>query len=262
MGEAKRRRAEIGQLKRASGAEAARWRQAQDDDKLVARGIDPKATNPEPTAAMARRLHALLETAKQNGNVDPPVKFLHAKVEQTIADFGEVFGGVPLACKKGCSHCCRAWVSATAPEVLFIAKIVRSRGSAVIDRLAAAHAHTKGYDFIARARRPYPCPMLEQEICSIYKSRPQVCRLATSGDAQICERVFRNRSSEAIPSPHVYLMSKSAYSIAMAIALKRSQLPHEGYELNAALVRALDTENAEQAWLGGRDIFPMSCAIR
>ncbi len=255
MGEAKRRRTEIEVLKQAPREEAARWRQAQSDEKLIARGIDPKSTDPEPTAAMARRLHALFETAKQNGNVDPPVKFLHAKVEQTIQDFGELFGGVPLACKKGCSHCCRVWISATAPEVLSIAKMVKSGEGDVIDRLATAHSHTKGLDFTARSRNPYPCPMLEHDLCSIYESRPQVCRLGASGDAQICARVFRNLSNEAIPTPHVYLMGKSAYSIALAIALKRSRLPHEAYELNAALVRALETEDAERVWLSGEDIF-------
>lgn len=255
MGEAKRRRAEIGMLKRASGEETACWRQSQNDEKRVAGGIDLKSSDPEPVAAMARRLHAMFETAKQDRNVDPPVKYLHAKVEQTIRDCGEVFGGVALACKKGCSHCCRVWISATAPEVLSIAKVVKSRGGAVVDRLMAAHSQTKDHDFVARSRHPYPCPMLEQDICSIYESRPQPCRLAVSGDAQICERVFRNLSSEAIPIPRVYLMGKSVYSIALAIALKRSHLPHQGYELNAALVRALDTEDAERAWLSGQDIF-------
>jgi hypothetical protein len=255
MGEAKRRRAEVEGLKRASREEAGLWRQAQSDEKRVVRGIDPKSKDPEPTAAMARRLHALFETAKQAGDIDPPVKFLHDKVERTIADFGETFGGVPLACKKGCSHCCRVWISATAPEVLFISKIVRSRGGAIIDRLTATHAQTQGHDFISRGRHPYPCPMLEQDICSIYEARPQTCRLGVSGDAQICARVFRDFSNEMIPTPHVFLMGKTAYSIAMAMALKRSNLPHEGYELNAALVRALETDDAERAWLGGQDIF-------
>jgi hypothetical protein len=255
MGEAKRRRAEVEGLKRASREDAARWRQSQSDEKCVARGIDPKSTDHEPTAAMARRLHALFETAKQTGDIDPPVKFLHAKVERTIADCGDTFGGIPLACKKGCSHCCRVWISATAPEVLFISKIIRSRGGAVIDRLTTAHAQTQGYDFIARGRNPYPCPMLEQDICSIYEARPQTCRFGVSGDAQICARVFHDLSNEMIPTPHVFLKGKSAYSIALAIALKRSNLPHEAYELNAALVRALDTADAERAWLGGQDIF-------
>ncbi len=255
MGEAKRRRAEIGLLKGASDAETALWRRSQIDEKRVARGIDPNAPGPEPTAAMARRLHTMFEAAKQDGNIDPPVAYIHAKVERTIEDFRQNSGGVPVACRKGCAHCCSFWVSATAPEALFIAKVVKSRGSQFMERLMTAHSQTMGYDFIARSRRPYPCPMLEHDICSIYEARPQSCRLAASGDARVCERVFRHLSNEAIPSPRVYLKAKSAYAVALAIALKRSHLPHEGYELNAAVVRALVTENAERVWLGGQDIF-------
>ena len=54
MGEAKRRKAEIETLKR------------------LGQKIDPTSTDPEPTAAMARRLHSMFEAAKKDGNIDPP----------------------------------------------------------------------------------------------------------------------------------------------------------------------------------------------
>ena len=70
---------------------------------------------------MARQLFALFTTARRERLVDPPVKYFHAKLEATQK------GGMPVAvaCAKGCSHCCHAWVSATAPEVLYLAKRVR-----------------------------------------------------------------------------------------------------------------------------------------
>ena len=46
-------------------------------------------------------------------------------------------------------------MSATAPEVLFIAKIVRRMGPAAIARVRAAHDQTKAYDFYSRYFWPW-----------------------------------------------------------------------------------------------------------
>jgi hypothetical protein len=233
MGQAKSRKAEIEALKH------------------LGPRIDPLSGDPEPTAEMARRLHTMFEVAKQNGNIDPPVNFLYSKLETTIQGFGPI----PIACKKGCSHCCHVWVSATAPELLLIAKIVRRRGGEVIDRLRAAHLYTKDFSFEERFRQPNPCPMLEQDVCSIYDSRPKACRLAVSGDASLCGRVYRQLTNEKIPTPTLHLGARPIYATAMAVALKRSQLPYNAYEFVAGLIRALDVPDAERAWLSGDNIF-------
>jgi hypothetical protein len=53
----------------------------------------------------------------------------------------------------------------------------------------------------------------------------------------------------------MYLLGRSMYSVAMAAALRRVNLPYHAYALNSALVRAIDTANAERSWLSGQDIF-------
>ena len=233
MGQAKRRLAEIETLKQFGPR------------------VDPTSTDPEPTAAMARRLHSMFEAAKQDGNIDPPLHFVHSKLDTTIQGFGQL----PIACKKGCSHCCYIWVSATAPELLFIAKIIRSRGEHVIERVREAHRQTKDFDFGTRPEHPHPCPLLEQAVCSIYKSRPTACRLAASADASICERSYHNVTNEDIPTPMLHMAARSVYAIGFAVALKQSKLTYDAYEFNAGLARALDVPDAERAWLSGDNIF-------
>jgi hypothetical protein len=124
-----------------------------------------------------------------------------------------------------------------------------------MERVTSAHAATRNQDTIARKRNPVPCPLLEQDICTLYGLRPIACRFAASADAGICLRVFRQGSAEAIPSPVRNLRGRGAYQIALAVALKGAGLPHAYYELNAALARALSREDAEAAWLSGEDIF-------
>src|SRR5258705_8310111 len=143
---------------------AERRRQDKDDDKRLKSGIDPESHDPQPTAAMARQMHALLETAKHDKNIEPVVRFLHAKVDATVQG-----GTIRVDCKKGCSHCCHAWVSATIPEVLFLAKLIRKRAAASLnDNVRRAHAATRDYDFVARGKHPQACPMLDQDLCSVY----------------------------------------------------------------------------------------------
>jgi len=229
---------------------AERKRQAKLDEKLLQRGIDSASQDAEPIAAMARQLHGLLEGAREKANIDAPVRFLHSKVEATL----EATRALPVACVKGCSHCCHSWVSAPAPEVLYIAKALRA-GMPQRARVASAFAATKNLDVLTRKRHPVACPLLEQDLCSLYGLRPMACRFAASGDAAICLRVFREASAEAIPSPVRNLRGRGAYQIALGVALRGAGLPHAYYELNAALNRALSRDDAEAAWLSGEDIF-------
>jgi Fe-S-cluster containining protein len=220
MGESKRRKGEIEMLKRASPEDAARWRQSKQDEQSLGRGIDPASRDPEPTAAMARTLHTMFEKAKVDGNIDIPVRFMHAKVDTTVQGFGDL----SIACRKGCSHCCNIWVSASAPEVLFISKIIKLRGDRPIERARTADQCTKDYEFDTRRHHPYPCPMLENDVCSIYDSRPNACRLAASADSAICARSFLTLTNEYIPTPALYLMGRSVYSVAFRITLMSSTL--------------------------------------
>ena len=233
---------------------AERKRQAREDEEKLAHGLDPALRDPQPPAAMARMMHALFEQAKRDRNIDAPVKFLYAKAEATL----ERLKDIRVACKKGCAHCCHIWVSATAPEVLFVAKLIRRRNdAAAIDYVRAAHLLTKGYGFAIRAMHPSPCPMLDTatQACTVYDSRPLACRFTASPDPYVCERAFREVSRERVPVPLPNLIGRGSYEVATAIALKQSGLPHYYYEYNAALERALSREDAEAAWLSGEDIF-------
>jgi hypothetical protein len=82
-----------------------------------------------------------------------------------------------------------------------------------------------------------------------------VCRLAASGDAEICARTFHNITDENLPMPMMHVTARGAYAIVMTAALRHAGLPYHAYEFNAALTRALETEQAERRWLAGEDIF-------
>jgi Fe-S-cluster containining protein len=72
-----------------------------------------------------------------------------------------------VACKRGCSHCCHCAVAVSKQEAALMAESV---GRTPADAPAKNdYSHVKwGYH--------NPCPFLRDGACSIYESRPLVCR--------------------------------------------------------------------------------------
>jgi len=251
VGQAKKRKAQIETLKRQMGAAWGRWNLDSDAQRQLLRGIAPLHQGPEPTIAMAGALRQLLAQAKADRSVDDPVAFVSAMVNATVRDLSDV----PIACGKGCSHCCNIWVSVSALEALALAKLARSRGDDIIARVSAANDFTQQFSHENRNAHPHPCAFLEDNICSIYEERPASCRQAASESADICARSIINVTHEDVPTPLPYLVSRTLYGIATVCALREAGLDHKSYEMNAAVVRALDVENAEARWWAGEDIF-------
>jgi Fe-S-cluster containining protein len=253
MGDAKRRRAEIERLKSLSPQEAAAWRQEKKDELFLQKGIDPKAaiTDPSAVIAMARRLLDKFEQAKAAQNVDDAVRYLYQKIDATIGEFRDV----RIACGQGCSHCCVISVTVSAPEALYVGKLIMAKGADAIARVRAANEVTRQFELAERDQHPHDCPMLQNNSCTIYEHRPKACRQAASTDANICARSHRDLTGEGIPSPAAYVGSRTAYATALYAALAQASFDDSAYEFNAAVVRVLDTPDAEQRWLAGEDIF-------
>ena len=229
---------------------ADRKRQAKEDETSLRNGIDPMAGDPAPTVAMARQLFALLEKGKRAGSVVEAVKFLHAKVTATLDALP-----MPVACARGCSHCCNGWVSATAPEILFMASHVRARGETLVERVMTAQAAMGAFSMLERPHHPHPCPMLEGHACGMYEARPSACRCASSMDVNACVRVITMLLPETIPSPMRHIRTRELFDAAMVAALTHARLPHRLYDLTGGLARALAHGDAQAAWLAGEDIF-------
>jgi Fe-S-cluster containining protein len=253
MGQAKRRRAEIERLKRLSPQQAAAWRQEKEDETSLREGVDPKAavTDPSPVIAMARRLHNKFEQAKVSQSVDDAVRYLYQKIDATVHGLRDV----RIACGQGCSHCCVISVTVSAPEAIYVGKLVTAMGADAIERVRAANEVTRQFELAEREQHPHDCPMLQNNSCTIYENRPKACRQAASTDANICARSHRGLTGEQVPSPAAYTGSRVAYATALHAALSHAGLDTAAYEFNAALVRVLDTPDAERRWLAGEDIF-------
>jgi Putative zinc- or iron-chelating domain len=168
-------------------------------------------------------------------------------------------GEPPLACHRGCDSCCTLRVSATAPEVLLVARFLRAvqprllaRGIDLVGRLRAANARTQGLSEAQRVALRQPCPFVAQGVCVVYSVRPLACRGHASHDVAACRQAAAGDVAQ-VPYSQGHWMVRSLVQNALQSALRDSGRAWVSYELNQALCLALDDEQAEAAWLAGAD---------
>lgn len=231
---------------------AANRRRLKADLKAIAHGLDVTGRDNGQIASLMRVFHDQTRQAIRERSLSPLMEFVYESFtlsERRVAD-------APVACAKGCSHCCRIWVSANAAELIFLVKSLDNKQLPQFQlSVQEAFEVTKGKTFDERGRMVTPCPLLVGDLCGIHPVRPLVCRSGASANAQICERAFRQLTYEVIPIPAVYVSMRLAYTLAFAGALRRAGLIYDVYEFNDALTKAFAAPDAESEWLAGKDPF-------
>jgi Fe-S-cluster containining protein len=173
--------------------------------------------------------------------------------------------GLPaLDCHKGCATCCTLRVTATAPEVLMLARFIRALHPALMQRgidlpaqVASADTCTQGLNEPQRIAARQRCPFIAQGVCVIYQVRPLACRGLASYDKRACAQAASGKI-DAIPYSEPHMRMRSLVQNALQSALRDSQLAWGSYELNQALTLALQDPALEQRWLAGDDVFAVA----
>ncbi|MFP8779775.1 YkgJ family cysteine cluster protein [Hydrogenophaga sp. RWCD_12] len=164
-------------------------------------------------------------------------------------------GQPPVDCAKGCASCCTLRVTALAPEVFVLADYLRATAPALqrhgIDLIAAvreADAATRGLDEAARVAARRRCAFVVKGVCLIHRARPLSCRGHASHDRRACADAAAGRVDEVpFSGPHRLVR------MLLQAALRQRGLAWGAYELNHALVLALDRQDAQAVWKQGED---------
>ncbi|WP_232056794.1 MULTISPECIES: YkgJ family cysteine cluster protein [Methylomonas] len=165
----------------------------------------------------------------------------------------------PIACHKGCATCCTLRVTASAPEVLLVARFIRWQdqrdpASNLGKRVIKANQTTVGLDEAARVKLRKTCPFIRRGACGIYPVRPLACRGHACYDKRACNEAAAGRIAE-IPLSYPHRNFRSLIQNALQSALRDAGYVWDLYELNRAVSLALQQENSESAWQAGMDPF-------
>ncbi|HEY8908164.1 MAG TPA: YkgJ family cysteine cluster protein [Rhodoferax sp.] len=170
----------------------------------------------------------------------------------------------PVACHKGCPSCCTLRVTALAPEVFMVAAYLRATAPALhthgidlIGQVREADAATRGLDEVGRVALRRRCAFIKQGVCLIHRVRPLACRGHASHDKRACVDAAAGRADE-VPFSGPHRMVRMLVQSALQAGLRQRGLDWGAYELNHALVLALDDDSAQTSWLKGGD--PLAAA--
>jgi hypothetical protein len=159
------------------------------------------------------------------------------------------------ACRAGCVFCCAIPVEIRAPEAIYIALRLREERSsaeldALLEKLRRRVAERRGWLCDERWARRQMCVFLQNDWrCGIYAFRPLNCRGWTSKSRDDC-------AAERPVTPHVLIhLAAQAAGHGLTRAAAALGLESASYELEAAILRALETPDAAERWARGERIF-------
>ncbi len=169
-----------------------------------------------------------------------------------------------IACAKGCAHCCHQAVGATIPEVLRIASYLRERFSK--EDLETIRGRIEGYisakKALAQAAKiVHSCPMLVDDMCSVFEVRPLKCRGFNSVDVEVCIRFKESPGAVTLPCSMVQVSAADNLVAGLQRGLAASGLSDEYVEFAPALKIALDTPDAADRYFAGEPIFSSASAV-
>jgi Fe-S-cluster containining protein len=174
----------------------------------------------------------------------------------------------PLAvlrqCGAGCSDCCLAVSADVTPlEAIVVADHLRrvlsaERFEVVRRRIASNVARRQALPLEQQGRARIACGLLnEQGRCEAYEVRPLVCAGVFSLSREACESAANVPES----APQQVPLDRPAKAWTMGVsgglqrALVDAGLDGNLYELNSAVLCALETPRAAERYLQGEDLF-------
>ena len=163
------------------------------------------------------------------------------------------------ACQAGCAFCCYLpVVLASAAEVVYLADWLRA--NCTPDDLAAVRkrleARCEQSTTNPSDRRRLPCALLQDDTCMAYEARPFKCRGWNSIRLEACEHAYgQSQATTKVPVDAFAFVVGNAVLNGLSDATRNAEIDGGAYELNAALLRALNLPDASLRWRNGERLF-------
>lgn len=163
-----------------------------------------------------------------------------------------------LACSAGCAYCCFQWVRCTLPEVLAVAAFIREHWTEeqIAELLADCVIYRSSFKAMPEGKIfALGCPLLRNNMCSVYEARPFICRGCNSMDAEKCRQGVEDPNNTLIPVAVPLVQTAGAIRRGMTQGLEDAGFNSHELVFALALQTALSTSDAGDRFFAGEDVF-------
>ena len=203
-----------------------------------------------------------LKMSKSADNVNSVVVGFYERLSGRLNDIIRE-NDLPIACLIGCNYCCYLRVEVRAHEVFTIARFIEKmftedQKRLLIDRLSNTVDTIRGLSREEHFAKNVECALLKQGECSVYEVRPSMCRKHHSIDVVQCRRTFENPHDSAIPPVGHQLLIQATRTAVLGFrdGMEKAGLDSTLYELNSAVLAALEDPECGKKWRKGKKAFP------
>jgi len=182
-----------------------------------------KLIDENPVAMLQHIEHYEKEIGKllQHTTVEQVAEEIHMLADNIILNARNLAKkeGFPVICKMGCSYCCYSMILISDVEFALVAKYM-------LQYNITPHFGDLDYGTLTREQHmatPYEkrkCPLLINNVCSIYPVRPLICRQANSisTDPKLCRKEnllnpIENQTNREIVVPEIDILQVALYKL-------------------------------------------------
>lgn len=144
--------------------------------------------------------------------------------------------GIPTTCKRGCSHCCKHPLLVSILEGAILYRELQNTKQWTLSLKRRLEEHSKQTLSLAPEvwmLAGIPCPLLEENSCTMYSSRPFSCRtLYSSGDPDLCTSARFSLMTPLVPRTE----EAEAFRKLETQSLREAKLPRNWVPISTAIL--------------------------
>ncbi|VAW85447.1 hypothetical protein MNBD_GAMMA16-198 [hydrothermal vent metagenome] len=209
-----------------------------------------------------KRLTKLFKKSISPETMSSAVRSIHKNIDDYRILNIEKYN-IKLACKEGCTYCCRHLrVEVFLPEVFRIKNYLEKHCSKeelsnIKSVIATTAKRAQNLSDQEHNTARIACPLLIDNNCSIYSVRPGMCRKYHSLEVDPCIKRYDEPTNETHGAISVRGLSLGVMSFLKGLhhSLKKQKLDGNTYELSQALDVVLNNPKAYAQWRQGKAIF-------
>ena len=204
----------------------------------------------------------IIKGIRNAGKIKIALKTFYVSLDDNLKKL-VVYENAQLSCKEGCAYCCHLKVDSRAHEVFLVADYIESNFCETEISILKTRLNNRA-DIIApmtaedHLRTNVRCGLLQDDNrCSVYDVRPSLCRAYHSISLDKCKKTFESPDDMTINSQNQNIRCVARAAVqGFEEALKKIKLDGTAYEINKALLYALENKEYKKNWLLGNKAFP------